>query len=186
MIVGLGNPGPRYAANRHNIGFQCLELLARRHAIALDKMQNKAMVGQGWVRAGGRHAKVLLVKPLTSMNLVGESVAPLARFYQVEPAQILVIHDDLDMESGRLRLRPGGSSGGQQIAVKLNGGDSGVTVTAPANTWTRQSIPLASLGSPTTIKDIYWQDAIGGAQPVFFLDDISFTGTVAPPMASCQ
>ncbi len=113
MIVGLGNPGPRYAANRHNIGFQCLELLARRHAIALDKMQNKAMVGQGWVRAGGRHAKVLLVKPLTSMNLVGESVAPLARFYQVEPAQILVIHDDLDLESGRLRLRPGGSSGGQ-------------------------------------------------------------------------
>lgn len=113
MIVGLGNPGPRYAANRHNIGFQCLELFAHRHAIPLDKMQHKAMVGQGWVNAGGRRAKVLLVKPLTYMNLVGEAVAPLARFYQVECEEILVIHDDLDLESGRLRLRPGGSSGGQ-------------------------------------------------------------------------
>lgn len=113
MIVGLGNPGPRYAANRHNIGFQCLEVFARRHAIPLDKMQNKAMVGQGWVSAGGRRAKVLLVKPLTYMNLVGEAVAPQVHFYQVELEQILVIHDDLDLESGRLRMRPGGSSGGQ-------------------------------------------------------------------------
>ncbi len=76
-------------------------------------MQNKALVGQGWVSAGGRRAKVLLVKPLTYMNLVGEAVAPLARFYQVELEQMLVIHDDLDLDSGRLRLRPGGSSGGQ-------------------------------------------------------------------------
>ena len=53
MIVGLGNPGPRYAANRHNIGFQCVELFARRHSVALDKMQNKAMVGQGFAQARG-------------------------------------------------------------------------------------------------------------------------------------
>jgi PTH1 family peptidyl-tRNA hydrolase len=113
MIVGLGNPGPRYAATRHNIGFQTLELLAKRHTIALDKMQHKAMTGQGWISRGGERAKVILVKPLTFMNLSGESVAPLARFYQVEPSDILVIHDDLDLESGKLRLRPGGSSGGQ-------------------------------------------------------------------------
>ncbi len=113
MVVGLGNPGPRYAATRHNIGFQCLELLARRHNIALDKMQLKGMVGQGWVSRGDARAKVILVKPLTFMNLSGESVAPLARFYQVDPADMLVIHDDLDLESGKLRLRPGGSSGGQ-------------------------------------------------------------------------
>ncbi len=113
MIVGLGNPGKGYAANRHNIGFQCLEFFARRHAIPLDKMQNKAMVGQGWVSSAGRRAKVMLVKPLTYMNLVGESVAPLVRYYQVDLDQLLVIHDDLDLDSGRLRLRPGGSSGGQ-------------------------------------------------------------------------
>jgi PTH1 family peptidyl-tRNA hydrolase len=113
MVVGLGNPGPRYAANRHNIGFQCIELLARRHGIALDKMQQKAMVGQGWISVAGRREKVILVKPLTFMNLSGESVAPLARFYQIEPEAILVIHDDLDLESGKMRLRPGGSSGGQ-------------------------------------------------------------------------
>lgn len=113
MIVGLGNPGPNYARTRHNIGFQSLELFARRHAIPLDKMQHKAMTGQGWVQSGGQRARVLLVKPLTFMNLSGEAVAPIARFFQMEPANILVIHDDLDLESGRLRLRPGGSSGGQ-------------------------------------------------------------------------
>lgn len=113
MVVGLGNPGPRYAATRHNVGFQCLELLARRHAVALDKMQLKALVGQGWISRGSERVKIIFVKPLTFMNLSGESVAPLARFYQIDPADLLVIHDDLDLESGKLRLRPGGSSGGQ-------------------------------------------------------------------------
>ena len=119
LIVGLGNPGPNYARTRHNIGFQSLELFARRHAIPLDKMQHKAMTGQGWVQRGSQRAKVVLVKPLTFMNLSGEAVAPIARFFQVEPANILVIHDDLDLESGRLRLRPGGSSGGQNGVKSL-------------------------------------------------------------------
>lgn len=113
MIVGLGNPGPKYARTRHNIGFQCLELLARRHSVSLDKMQHKALTGQGWVSRNGARVKVLLVKPLTYMNLSGDAVAPLARFYQVEPANLLVIHDDIDLDSGRLRLRANGGSGGQ-------------------------------------------------------------------------
>jgi len=129
MVVGLGNPGPRYASTRHNIGFQCVELLGKRHAIALDRMQMKAMVGQGWITQGSQRVKVLLVKPLTYMNLSGESVAPLARFFQVSPANLLVIHDDLDLESGKLRMRPGGSSGGQNgiksIIEKLGTQDFG-------------------------------------------------------------
>jgi PTH1 family peptidyl-tRNA hydrolase len=113
LVVGLGNPGPKYARTRHNIGFQCVDLLARRHGINLDKMQHKAMTGQGWISKGGSRVKVLLAKPLTFMNLSGDSVAPLARFFQVEPERMLVIHDDLDLDSGRLRLRLNGSSGGQ-------------------------------------------------------------------------
>lgn len=113
MIVGLGNPGPRYAHNRHNVGFQTLELLANRHSIPIDRIQGKALTGQGSVRRGSNQCKVLFVKPLTFMNLSGEAVAPLARFFQIEPANIFVIHDDLDLELGRLRMRPGGSSGGQ-------------------------------------------------------------------------
>jgi peptidyl-tRNA hydrolase, PTH1 family len=113
MVVGLGNPGPRYSRTRHNIGFQCLELLAQRHSIAIDRSQMHALSGQGWIQRGAGRAKVLLVKPLTFMNLSGDAIAPMMRFYQVEPENLIVIHDDLDLESGRLRLRPGGSSGGQ-------------------------------------------------------------------------
>jgi PTH1 family peptidyl-tRNA hydrolase len=113
MIVGLGNPGPKYARNRHNIGFQCVELLAAKQGIALDRMQLRALTGSGFITRDGVRQKVLLAKPLTYMNASGESVGPLARFYRVEPQSILVIHDDLDLASGKLRLRAGGSSGGQ-------------------------------------------------------------------------
>jgi peptidyl-tRNA hydrolase, PTH1 family len=112
-IVGLGNPGPQYARNRHNIGFQVVELFAGRHGIDLPKMQHKARLGDGWVQKQGLREKVLLVKPLTFMNKSGEAVAPLARYYDIEPQDILVIVDDLDLVSGQLRLRPSGSSGGQ-------------------------------------------------------------------------
>ncbi len=141
MIVGLGNPGPRYARNRHNIGFQVIDILARRHNIALNRVQHKALVGTGVIR-GRRNAprpegaalvtseqetlpagswgnlpqeqRVILVKPLTYMNNSGQAVAALARYYQVDPQDILVIHDDLDLPPGRIRIRPKGGSGGQR------------------------------------------------------------------------
>ncbi len=113
LIVGLGNPGPQYTRNRHNIGFQIVELLAARHALALDKLQHKAMTGSGFISCGGMRHKVLLARPLTFMNASGESVAPLARYYGVQPVDIIVIHDDLDLASGKLRMRANGSSGGQ-------------------------------------------------------------------------
>ena len=113
MIVGLGNPGPQYSRNRHNIGFQCVELFAQRHGLRLDKMQQRAMTGSGFAVAQGARYKVLLVKPLTYMNASGEAVAPLARYYQVDAEDMIVVHDDLDLASGKLRLRQNGSSGGQ-------------------------------------------------------------------------
>jgi PTH1 family peptidyl-tRNA hydrolase len=113
MIVGLGNPGPQYARNRHNIGFQCLDMLAQRFHIEMGKLQNRARVGSGWVSRGEERRRVLLAKPMTYMNAAGEAVAPLARFYQIPPERILVIHDDLDLVSSKLRLRANGSAGGQ-------------------------------------------------------------------------
>ena len=113
MIVGLGNPGPQYARNRHNVGAQVLELLARRCAIPLEKLQLRALLGLGWAQRGGERQKFLLVKPLTYMNASGEAVIPLLRFYKVEVGDLLVLADDLDLAAGKLRLRPGGSSGGQ-------------------------------------------------------------------------
>jgi len=113
MIVGLGNPGPRYARHRHNIGFQCVDLLARRHRIDVGRIQLRAAVGDGWISRPDARAKVILVKPLTYMNASGEAVGPLVRYYRVELDDILVIHDDLDLDSGKLRFRRNGSSGGQ-------------------------------------------------------------------------
>lgn len=113
MIVGLGNPGAKYALNRHNLGFQCIDRFARRHRIEGGRVQNRAMVVDGWITRGDQRAKVIMVKPMTYMNGSGEAVGPLARYYHVEPDEMIVIHDDLDLEMAKLRLRRDGSSGGQ-------------------------------------------------------------------------
>ncbi|APC07273.1 peptidyl-tRNA hydrolase [Moorella thermoacetica] len=110
MVVGLGNPGPRYATTRHNAGFMVVDLLADDLGITLDRTREQALTGQGLVG----NKRVLLVKPQTYMNNSGQAVAPLARWYGIAPEAILVIHDDLDLAPGRLRLRRGGSSGGHR------------------------------------------------------------------------
>ncbi|MBN1401322.1 MAG: aminoacyl-tRNA hydrolase [Anaerolineae bacterium] len=108
LIVGLGNPGPKYAHHRHNVGFQCVDHLARVHGIPLHRRRLKARLGEGHIGAHG----VVLAQPLTFMNSSGEAVGPLSHWYKIPPERILVIYDDLDLPLGRLRLRPYGSSGG--------------------------------------------------------------------------
>ena len=124
MIVGLGNPGPRYARNRHNIGYQVVDLLARRHHIPLTRSKFNALYGEGWItrpralvpEPAPNHAlprqKVLLLRPLTFMNRSGSAVAPMARFFDVNPQEIFVICDELDLPGAKLRLRPFGGAGG--------------------------------------------------------------------------
>ena len=114
MIVGLGNPGPEYARSRHNVGFQVIDLFAARHRLSFDKAQKRARMTQGPVTLAGWRGRVLLAKPITYMNASGEAVGPLAKFYKVAPADILVVFDDLDLPVGRLRLRPDGGSSGQK------------------------------------------------------------------------
>jgi PTH1 family peptidyl-tRNA hydrolase len=115
MIVGLGNPGPEYAQSRHNVGFQVVDLLAERHDLEFDRFQKRARLAIGRVRTpAGSEQRVLVAKPMTYMNASGEAVAPLAAFYKIAPADVLVVFDDLDLPVGRIRLRPGGGSGGQK------------------------------------------------------------------------
>jgi len=115
MIVGLGNPGPEYARNRHNVGFQVVDQLAERHGLAFDKFQKRARLAIGAIALPDEAAqRVLLAKPMTYMNVSGEAVAALAAFYKIAPADILVVCDDLDLPVGRIRLRAGGGSGGQK------------------------------------------------------------------------
>ena len=107
LIVGLGNPGSTYVGTRHNIGAQVLERGARRVSISL-KTTSRARIGRG--RFGGQD--VALVVPLTWMNQSGLVVADLIRDLQVDPTNLIVIHDDLDLSFGRLRIKRGGGTGG--------------------------------------------------------------------------
>jgi PTH1 family peptidyl-tRNA hydrolase len=107
LVVGLGNPGSRYENTRHNVGFDTVDLLAARHGIRVSKVKHKALVGDGEI--GGR--RVLLVKPQTYMNLSGESVREVVDWYKVPMGHILVAYDDIDIALGKIRVRPGGSSG---------------------------------------------------------------------------
>lgn len=108
VIVGLGNPGPQYSGTRHNIGFEVVEALARKHSIQLKTHKFQAQFGTGAVDGRG----VALVKPLTFMNLSGQAVAAVCRHFGVLPASVMVVTDDLDMDVGRIKLRERGSSGG--------------------------------------------------------------------------
>ena len=111
LIVGLGNPGREYANTRHNIGFRCVDALAARHSLAFDdKKKSKAKIALGSIQGH----RVLLAKPQTYMNLSGSAVQGLAAFYQIPPAQIMIIFDDLDLPVGALRIRPKGGSGGHK------------------------------------------------------------------------
>ena len=108
-IVGLGNPGPRYTDTRHNVGFWLLDEIARRyHANFKEESKYKGELALANTPSGD----VRLLKPLTFMNNSGASVAPLIRFYKIEPANTLVIYDDLDLPVGTVRLKKGGGHGG--------------------------------------------------------------------------
>ncbi|WP_328589085.1 aminoacyl-tRNA hydrolase [Sutcliffiella halmapala] len=108
VLVGLGNPGRQYEETRHNIGFMVIDELADRWNISLSQSKFKGLYGQGIVNG----EKVLLVKPLTYMNLSGECIRPLLDFYKLDIEDLIVIYDDLDLPVGKLRLRQKGSAGG--------------------------------------------------------------------------
>ena len=108
IIAGLGNPTAKYAHSRHNVGFDTIDILAEKYQIKMGRSLFKAQVGKGMI--GGK--KVMLVKPLTFMNLSGTALRPLVRFYKADPAKdLIVIYDDADLDVGKLRVRAKGSAG---------------------------------------------------------------------------
>jgi len=110
LVVGLGNPGSRYARNRHNIGFMAVDAIARRHGIPSFRSRFKGELAEGPI--GGERR--LLLKPQTFMNDSGESVAETARFYKISPSEIVVIHDEIDLRPGKLRVKCGGGTAGHK------------------------------------------------------------------------
>jgi PTH1 family peptidyl-tRNA hydrolase len=123
LIVGLGNPGSQYEHTRHNVGFRVVDRLATTWGFSWSERRARAMVASGTVGT----EKVVLAKPLTYMNLSGEAVGELARWYKVPPADLLVIYDELDLPTGRVRLRSSGSAAGhngiRDIIARLHTSD---------------------------------------------------------------
>ena len=115
MLVGLGNPGLKYERTRHNVGLRAIDLLCSQRGCRADRLRLKALTG--FCELGGQ--KVLLVKPMTYMNLSGQAVRPLADYYKIPPEHILVIFDDISLPVGKLRVRPDGSAGGHNGAKSL-------------------------------------------------------------------
>ena len=111
LIVGLGNPGLKYAHNRHNIGFICLRHFARKQGIKFDRKKCQARIGTGEV---ANKIPVVLARPQTYMNLSGQSVSRLVAKFSIEPDSLFVVHDDLDLPTGKIRISRGSGSGGHQ------------------------------------------------------------------------
>ena len=107
VIVGLGNPGPQYAETRHNIGFLLVDLLAE-----VYKLQFRAKFQGLWTEGKVEEERILLLKPQTFMNLSGRSVRELTNFYKISGEDLLIVHDDMDLAFGKIRLRDQGSAGG--------------------------------------------------------------------------
>ncbi|MBW2566935.1 MAG: aminoacyl-tRNA hydrolase [Deltaproteobacteria bacterium] len=108
LIVGLGNPGEAYRLTRHNVGYMVVDRLALRHGISLDKQRFKSVFGSG--KVDGRH--VILAKPMTFMNLSGPSVRDLAISFDLDTEKVLVIHDDIDVVFGKIKIKEKGGDGG--------------------------------------------------------------------------
>ena len=125
LIVGLGNPGPRYELTRHNVGQLVLDELAARRGESFRAPKANARVAETWLRPGG--AKLILAKPNTFMNVSGGPVAGLAKFYGVEPAHVVVVHDELDIPFDTIKLKTGGGHGGhngvRDVAKALDSAD---------------------------------------------------------------
>ncbi|WDQ99375.1 aminoacyl-tRNA hydrolase [Devosia sp. J2-20] len=108
LLVGLGNPGNQYQGNRHNIGFMALDAIARAHSITQFRSKHSGSLAEGNI--GGE--KVILLKPQTFMNRSGDSVQQVAKFYKIDPADVIVLYDELDLAPGKVRVKIGGGNGG--------------------------------------------------------------------------
>lgn len=108
LVAGLGNPDKKYEGTRHNIGFETVDLLAHNFDIKMNKLKHKAILGELTIG----NEKVIIAKPQTYMNLIGESIREIVNFYKIPTENVIIICDDINLETGRIRIRPKGSDGG--------------------------------------------------------------------------
>ena len=108
IVAGLGNPSGKYEKTRHNVGFDFIDIIAKKYDIKVTENKHRALCGTGWISG----EKVMLVKPQTFMNLSGDSLSAILNFYKILPENLIVVYDDITLEPGKIRIRRKGSAGG--------------------------------------------------------------------------
>ena len=162
LVVGLGNPGVRYEGTRHNAGFMAVDLLARQNSIDVGRSRFGSLLGKG--RIAGIECQ--LAKPQLYMNLSGDPVQRIADYFSIAPDRILVLHDDLDVEVGRIKVAAGGGAGGHKGVASIMGslghGDFArvkIGVGRPPREWTAESYVLSRFGErelELIEKELHW------------------------------
>jgi len=182
LIVGLGNPGPRYERQRHNVGFMAVDAIVRRHDFGPFKPKFKGEFAEGTIDG----QRVMVLKPQTFMNVSGESVAAAAGFYKVKPEEVCVIHDEIDLAEGRIRVKRGGGAAGHNGLRSIDA--------LFANDYWRVRLGVGHPGAKELVhayvlqnfppEEMLWLspllDAVAQAAPLLVRDDTAgFTGKVA-------
>ena len=176
LVVGLGNPGVRYEGSRHNAGFMAVDLVARRNNVEINRSRFGSLFGKGRVVK----TECLLAKPQSYMNLSGDPVRRIVDYYSISPERILVFHDDLDVEVGRIKIAAGGGAGGHKgvasIIESLGHGDFArvkIGVGRPPREWTAESYVLGRFGEQEL--ELIDKELKGAAQAaeVFITDGVS-------------
>ncbi|HSP35359.1 MAG TPA: aminoacyl-tRNA hydrolase [Thermoanaerobaculia bacterium] len=155
LIVGLGNPGDEYAGTRHNIGWIAADAFAAKFRIRFDKHEKSAMTGQGRVAGGS----VLVAKPLTYMNLSGDSVRLLVNAYAESPEELIVVYDDIDLPLGKLRIKPDGGPG-------THNGMRSIVGSLGTEKFARLRIGIGGVDSSGRLRDYVLGEFTGDEQPV--------------------
>lgn len=112
ILAGQGNPGPKYVGNRHNLGFMVVDEIMAQHDFGAWREKFNALVSEGWVVSGDQRTKALLMKPVTYYNETGQALSKAARFYKIQPENITLFHDEIDLAPGRCRVKVGGGHSG--------------------------------------------------------------------------
>lgn len=112
LIAGLGNPGKKYEGTRHNMGFMCADVLAERWSVTFSDHKGLSLLGKGFIALDGQRVPCFIAKPLTFMNASGDAIASICAYYDIVPEHVIVIHDDMDLDFGRIKVKTGGSAGG--------------------------------------------------------------------------
>ena len=193
LLVGLGNPGEKYARHRHNVGFMAVDAIADAHGFGPERRKFNALIREGALNGPGGRVKALILKPQTYMNESGQAVGEAARFYKLGPEEVVVFYDELDLAPGKLRVKIGGGAAGhngiRSIDAHLGNAFRRVRI-GIGHPGDKARVTAHVLGDFSKADRTDWVvpllDAVAAAAPHLTADDQRFAGDVAQRLAPAR